>query len=55
MYSVSRPKKDGLILLTWLVTFDLKVRCEVRRLWRRVAVASVDYPYMMYGCVFLYK
>ena len=38
-----------------LVTFDLKIRCEVWRLWCRVAVASVDHPFMMYGCVFLYK
>ena len=39
-----------------LVTFELKVRCQVRRLWRRVAVASVDHPYRMYGCVlFIYK
>ena len=31
-----------------LVTFDLKVRRQVRRLWRRVAVASVEHPYMMF-------
>ena len=37
MYSVSRPKKKV-----------LKVRCQVRRLWRHVAVASVDHPYIMY-------
>ena len=55
MHSVSRPSKDGLMLLTWFSDFDLKIRCEVGRLWRRVAVASVDHPYMMYGCVFLYK
>ena len=47
MYSVSRPKKDGLMLLTWFsdLQFDLKIRCKVlRRLWRRVAVSSVDHP-----------
>ena len=27
------------------MTFDLKIRCEVWRLWRRVAVGSVDHPY----------
>ena len=35
-----------------LVTSDLKIRCEVRRLWRCLAVASVDHRYMMHACVF---
>ena len=46
-------KKMALCCSHGLVTFDLKIRCEVRRLWRRVAVASVDHPYIIYGCVFL--
>ena len=47
MYSVSRTKKDGLMLLTiGLVAPDLKIRCEARRLWRCVAVASVDHRYI---------
>ena len=40
-------KKMALCCSHGLVTFDLKIRC--------VAVASVDHPHMMYGCVFLYK
>ena len=55
MYSVSRPKKGWPYASHMVVTFDLKIRCEVRRLWRRVAVASVDHRDMMWGCVFLYK
>ena len=55
MYSVSRPSKDSLMLSPGLVTFDLKIRCKVWRLWCGVAVAMVDHPYMMYGCMFLYK
>ena len=47
MYSVSRPKKMALCCSHGLVAFDLKSRCEVRRLWRRVAVASVDHRYMI--------
>ena len=38
-----------------LVTFDLKIRCEVQRSWHRVTVALVDHSYMMYGCEFLYR
>ena len=37
------------------MSFDFKIRCEVQRVWRRVAVASVDHPYMMYEGKFLYK
>ena len=48
-------KKMALCCSHGLETFDLKIKCEVRRLWRRVAVASVDHPCIMYGCVFLYK
>ena len=62
MYSALFPDLQKLVLCCshGLVTFDLKIRCEVRRLWRRVAVSRVavslvDHPYMMYGCVFLYK
>ena len=48
-------KKMALCCSHGLVTFDLKIRGEVRRLRRRVATASVDHRYMMYGRVFLYK
>ena len=48
-------KMMALCCLHDLVTFDLKISSKVRRLWRRVAVASVDHPYMTYGCVFLCK
>ena len=55
MYSVSRPKKKmDLCCSHGLMTFDLKIRCEVRRLWRRVAVASMGPPiYDVWMCVFI--
>ena len=53
--SVDLFTKRLVVSMYGLVTFDLKIGCEVRRLWRRVAVGSVDHPYIMYGCVFLYK
>ena len=52
-------KKMALCCSHGLVTFDLKIRCEVRRLSRRVLVASVEHRYMMHCCVlyrlFFYK
>ena len=55
MYSALFPdlQKMPLCCSHGLVTFDLKIRCEVRRLWRLVAVGSVDHPYMMHECVFI--
>ena len=52
-------KKMALCCLQGLVTFDLKIRCEVRRLWRLVAScgSGIGRPpiFDVYGCVFLYK
>ena len=44
MYSALFPdlQKMALCCSHGLVTFDLKIRCEIRRLWRLVAVGSVD-------------
>ena len=57
MYSALFPdlQKMALCCSHGLVTFDLKIRCEVLHLWRRVAVGLVHQPYMIYGCVFLCK
>ena len=48
-------RKIALCCSHGLETSDLKIKCEVRRLWSRVTVASVDHRYVMYGCVFLDK
>ena len=55
MYSALFPdlQKMALCCSHGLVTFDLKIRCEVQCLWHRVAVGSVDHPYMMYGCFYI--
>ena len=55
MYSALFPdlQKMALCCSHGLVTFYLKISCEVRGLWRLVAVGLVDHPYMMYECVFI--
>ena len=48
-------KKMALCCSHGLVTFDLKIRCKVRHLWHRVAVALVGHPYMMEKFIFKKK
>ena len=40
MYPFPDLKKMALCCSHGLVTFDLKIRCEARCFWRRVAVVS---------------
>ena len=64
MYSALTPdlQKMALCCLHGLVTLDLKIKSNIGNIdnigtafGRRLAVGSVNHPYMMYGCVFLYK
>ena len=59
MYSALFPdlQKMALCCSHGLVTFDLKIRCEVWRLWRawQLDRSTTIYDVWMCGCVFLYK